>query len=169
MVICMFEETELNQKSSPKEYKKTLSHLKAQLVVLQREARQYGIPTIIVMEGWGTSGKGLLINRLINPLDPRGLTVFTIKDENEEEARRPFLWRFWTKTPSHGRMAIFDRSWYRRVLNDYIDKKASKQNISFDYAEINSFEKQLCDDAMVIIKLFLHISKDEQNKRLKIM
>ena len=152
---------------SPKEFKKKLSAYQERLATLQREARALGIPVMIVVEGWGASGKGQLINHMILPLDPRGFTVFTIKDENDEESRYPFLHRFITKTPAKGRIAIFDRSWYRRVLNDHIDKKVKTGRFYHDLEEINAFEKLLTDDDNLLVKFFIHISKDEQKNRLK--
>ena len=125
-----------------------------------------GIAVIVVVEGWGASGKGALINNLILPLDPRGFLVYTIKDESEEEMRHPFLWRFMTKTPKKGEIAIFDRSWYRRVLNEHIEKKVDSKNFDNDIEEIKDFEKMLADDGVLIVKYFLHITKEEQKKRL---
>ena len=148
-------------------YKKRLLEYSDKLAELQREARDLDIPIVIAVEGWGTSGKGQLINNFILPLDPRGFSVYTIKEESKEEQRYPFLWRFSTKMPEKGRIAIFDRSWYRRVLNDHIDKKVKIERFSDDLNEINNFEKLLTDDGVLLIKLFLHISKDEQTKRLK--
>lgn len=153
--------------TTPKEYKKKLEAYQERLAQLQRRARELQIPVIIAVEGWGASGKGQLINHFILPLDPRGFTVYTIKDENEEESRYPFLWRFITKTPEKGRIAIFDRSWYRRVLNDHIDKKVKTERFSHDLDEINAFEKLLTDDDNLLIKFFIHISKSEQKKRLE--
>ncbi len=152
---------------SPKELKKKLEQYQEQLATLQREARKLEIPVIVVVEGWGASGKGQLINHFILPLDPRGFTVYTIKDESEEESRYPFLRRFITKTPEKGRIAIFDRSWYRRVLNDHIDKKVKTNRFHHDLDEINAFEKLLTDDDNLLVKLFIHISQDEQKRRLK--
>jgi len=150
-----------------KEFKRELEACQERLSELQRELRSEEIPVVIVVEGWGTSGKGQLINNFILPLDPRGFCVYTIKDESEEERRYPFLRRFVTKMPEKGRIAIFDRSWYRRVLNDHIDKKVSREGFDDDISEINSFEKLLTDDGTLLIKIFLDISKEEQAKRIK--
>lgn len=155
------------EKTSISYNEKTIEAYQEQLSILQRKASELKIPVIIVVEGWGASGKGQLINNFILPLDPRGFFVYAIKDETEEEKRLPFLWRFITKEPSKGRIAIFDRSWYRRVLNDHIDKKVKNSRFSDDIDEINSLEKLLTDNGTVIIKLFLHITKKEQEKRLK--
>ena len=122
---------------------------------------------MIAFEGIGASGKGVQINKLIQALDPRGFDVYTVNRETEEEKMRPFLWRFWSKTPETGRIAIFDRSWYRRVLGDRFEGLTPKKQIPFAFADIRSFEKQLTDDGTVIIKLFLYISKKEQEKRFK--
>jgi polyphosphate kinase 2 (PPK2 family) len=92
-------------------------------------------------------------------LDPRGFNVYLTKAATEEEYMRPFLWRFWLRQPAAGRMAIFDRSWYRRVLNDRVAKLISKEEYRRAYDEINDFERQLADEGMVIVKYFLHINK----------
>jgi polyphosphate:AMP phosphotransferase len=86
---------------------------------------------------------------------------------NEEEALRPFLWRFWVHTPSRGRMAIFDQSWYRRVLTDRVDRKVRGEGLQEAFEDIRCFERQLADGGTVIVKLFLHISRKEQKRRLE--
>jgi polyphosphate:AMP phosphotransferase len=149
------------------EMKQKLEEARARLCVLQREFVDKKIPVIIVFEGMGAAGKGTQINRLIQAMDPRGFEVYTSNRATEEEERRPFLWRYWVKTPAKGRIAIFDRSWYRSVQADRFDKKKKKKQLDFNYEDINSFEKQLTDDGTVIIKLFLYIDKKEQEKRFK--
>ena len=144
-----------------------MDKLAPKFAALQREARAKGLPVMVVFEGWGASGKGTMISRLIQPLDPRGFKVFTIQAENEEEHMHPFLWRFWTKTPSKGRMHIFDRSWYRRVITEQMDAPMDQKRLDAAYQQILSFEEQLSADGTLIIKFFLHISADEQEKRLK--
>ena len=144
-----------------------MDKLAPKFAALQREARAKGLPVMVVFEGWGASGKGTMISRLIQPLDPRGFKVFTIQAENEEEHMHPFLWRFWTKTPAKGRMHIFDRSWYRRVITEQMDAPMDQKRLDAAYQQILSFEEQLSADGTLIIKFFLHISADEQEKRLK--
>ena len=155
----MLECIDLSKKLKKKEAKELLDRLYAKVARLQREAKACGIPVMIIFEGWGASGKGTLINRLIQPMDPRGFKVYTIQKENEEEAMRPFLWRFWTKTPAKGRMHLFDRSWYNRVLKDRMDGRVSKEQLMNAYNEIVSFEEHLSVDGTLIIKFFLYISK----------
>ena len=144
-----------------------MDKLAPKFAALQREARAKGLPVMVIFEGWGASGKGTMISRLIQPLDPRGFKVFTIQAENEEEHMHPFLWRFWTKTPAKGRMHIFDRSWYRRVITEQMDAPMDQKRLDAAYHQILSFEEQLSADGTLIIKFFLHISADEQEKRLK--
>lgn len=161
----MLETIVLNQKVSKEEYEPRIEQLERSLGELQREVRRLGIPVVVVFEGWDAAGKGTLINILMQALDPRGFAVHPIKAPTEEEAFRPFLWRFWTRTPEKGRIAIFDRSWYGRVLTERVDKLVDKKAWSAGYEQICSFERQLADDGAVLIKFFLHISKKEQKER----
>ena len=163
----MLREVDLNKNLTKNEYKEMMDKLAPKFAALQREARAKGLPVMVVFEGWGASGKGTMISRLIQPLDPRGFKVFTIQAENEEEQMHPFLWRFWTKTPAKGRMHIFDRSWYRRVITEQMDAPMDQKRLDAAYHQILSFEEQLSADGTLIIKFFLHISADEQEKRLK--
>lgn len=163
----MLEKVDLSKKMKKEEAKAKLEKMGVELSHLQRECKAAQIPVMIAFEGIGASGKGVQINKLIQALDPRGFDVYTVNRETEEEKMRPFLWRFWSKTPETGRIAIFDRSWYRRVLGDRFDGLTPKKQVPFAFADIRSFERQLTDDGTVIIKLFLYISKKEQEKRFK--
>jgi polyphosphate:AMP phosphotransferase len=122
---------------------------------------------IIVFEGWDAAGKGSTISRLLQPLDPRGFKVHTILPPNEEERFHPPMWRYWTRLPARGTIAVFDRSWYREVLDDRIDRELSAEECQAVDERIRTFERQLADDGAVIIKVFLHISKKEQANRFK--
>ena len=163
----MLEKVDLSKKLSKEEYKEKMSHLETRIGQLQRECKALKIPIMIVFEGFGAAGKGLQIGRLIQSMDPRGFHVFPIKNETEEERMHPFLWRFWTKTPEKGRIAIYDGSWYRRVLIDRFEKRTKEKELPEAFHSINSFEKQLTDDGTVIIKLYLDISRKEQKKRFE--
>jgi polyphosphate kinase 2 (PPK2 family) len=122
---------------------------------------------IIVFEGFDAAGKGGAIRKITENLDPRGFKVWPIGVPTEEEQGKHYLYRFWENIPGRGHISIFDRSWYGRVLvervEDFIPKKAWKRA----YKEINQFEKLLIDDGVVIIKIFLKISKAEQLKRFE--
>ena len=161
----MLEKVDLTKKLSKEEYKEKMPHLEAELGRLQRECKALGIPIVIVFEGFGASGKGFQIGRLIQSMDPRGFEVHPIKNETEEERMHPFMWRFWTKTPARGRIAIYDGSWYRRVLIDRFEKRTKNKDLTAAFHSINSFEEQLAEDGNLIIKLLLDIDKKEQKKR----
>ena len=161
----MLEKVDLLKKLSKEEYKEKMSQLETKIGQLQRECKALKIPIMIVFEGFGAAGKGLQIGKLIQSMDPRGFHVYPVKNETEEERMHPFLWRFWIKTPEKGRIAIYDGSWYRRVLIDRFEKRTKEKELPEAFHSINSFEEQLTDDGTVIIKLFLDISKKEQKKR----
>lgn len=163
----MLDKIDLSRTVEKNVYKRVQNEEGSRLGELQRKLKEAGIPVIILFEGMGAAGKGTQINRLIQFLDPRGFDVYASNRETEEEEMRPFLWRFWTLTPENGRIAVFDRSWYRKVLIDRFDKNSGKKEIQIAYEDIRSFERQLSDDGTVIIKLFLYISREEQRKRLK--
>ena len=163
----MLEKVRSAKKLSKEEYKNKMERLEVRIGQLQRQCKELKIPVIIVFEGFGASGKGLQIGRLIQSMDPRGFQVYPIKNETEEERMHPFLWRFWTKTPERGRIAIFDGSWYRRVLIDRFEKRTKEKDLPAAFHSINAFEEQLADDGNVIIKLFLDIDKKEQKKRFE--
>ena len=161
----MLEKVDLTKKISKEEYKEKMPQLESKLGRLQRECKALGIPVLIVFEGFGASGKGLQIGHLIQSMDPRGFEVHPVKNETEEERMHPFMWRFWTKTPARGRIAVFDGSWYRKVLIDRFEKRTKAKDLPAAFHSINSFEQQLADDGNLIIKLFLDIDKKEQKKR----
>ena len=161
----MLEKVDLTKKMSKDEYKAKMPQLEVRLGQLQRQCKELKIPVIIVFEGFGASGKGVQIGRLIQSMDPRGFEVHPIKNETEEERMHPFMWRFWTKTPARGRIAIYDGSWYRRVLIDRFEKRTKNKDLPAAFHSINSFEQQLAEDGNLIIKLFLDIDKKEQKKR----
>ncbi len=163
----MLEKIDLSRKVSKARYKAAKDAAALELGVLQRRAKELGIPVIVVFEGWNAAGKGTLINNLILPLDPRGYQVYSAQAPNEEEAMRPFLWRFWIHTPPRGRMIVFDRSWYRRVLADRVDGRATEEQVRQAFEDIRFFERTLADDGAVIIKFFLHISRGEQKRRFE--
>ena len=161
----MLEKIDLTKSLKKKEYKKRMAKLESKIAFLQRELKNLGVPVMIVFEGFGAAGKGTQINRLIQALDPRGFTVYSTDAETKDEKMHPFLWRFWTKTPEKGRIAVFDRSWYRKLLVDRYEKKKTKKEIPIILEEISSFEKQLTDGGTLVMKFFLDISEREQKKR----
>ncbi len=162
----MLEKLDLTQSLSKKEYKEKMAEAEPKLAKLQRDCLDLKIPVMIAFEGYGAAGKGVQIGELLRALDPRGFEVFPVKKETEEEQMHPFLWRFWTRLPARGRFAIYDSSWYRKVLLDRFEGKTKTKELEASYTSICNFEEQLTDDGMVIIKIFLAIDQKEQKKRL---
>jgi polyphosphate kinase 2 (PPK2 family) len=121
----------------------------------------------IVFEGWDASGKGGAIKRLTAGWDPRAYCVWSIHAPTEEEKGRHFLWRFWTRLPASGMIAVFDRSWYGRVLVERVEGIAGEAEWQRAYDEINEFEAQQIDAGMSIVKLFLHVTAETEVERLK--
>ena len=154
----------------PKKAKKSLlrkiEEKGEELAYLQRKSRELGIPVLVVVEGLSAAGKGTIINHMIQPLDPRGFKVTCIASPNRDEQLRPFLWRFWRRTPSADRMAIFDRSWYRSLLDAKINGIISEADLKKAYADVRNFERQMRDGGTIILKFFLEVSKKEQATRL---
>ena len=126
-----------------------------------------GPPVCVLFEGEDASGKGGAIKRLVNELDPRHVRVVQFAAPTHDEKRHHFLWRFFPSLPGWGGMAVFDRSWYGRVLVERVEGFASREQWQRAYDEINSFEGSLADEGMILIKFWLHISGDEQLKRFK--
>jgi polyphosphate:AMP phosphotransferase len=161
----MLNDIDLSRAIDKAEYKRLKGDADLRLADLQRQAKACGLPVIIVFEGWSAAGKGTLINELILPLDPRGFSVHSARGPTQEETFYPFLWRFWKRTPTRGRMAIFDRSWNRRVVTDRVEGLVKGKPLRQTFEDIRSFERQLTDEGTVIVKCFLHISKQEQKRR----
>ena len=128
---------------------------------------QVGPPLCVVFEGWDASGKGGAIKRLVAHMDPRHVRVVQFAAPTADEKRHHFLWRFFGMLPGWGGMAVFDRSWYGRVLVERVEGFATREQWLRAYDEINSFERSLNDEGMIMVKLWLQISEAEQLKRFK--
>lgn len=126
-----------------------------------------GPPLLVLFEGWDASGKGGAIKRLVAPLDPRHVRVVQFAAPTPDEKRHHFLWRFWPVLPGWGGMAVFDRSWYGRVLVERVDELASREQWLRAYDEINSFERTLVSEGTILVKFWLQISASEQLKRFE--
>jgi len=122
--------------------------------------------SVILFEGWDAAGKGGAIQRLTAGWDPRHFRVWPIAAPTAEESEQHFLWRFWQKLPGKGRIAVFDRSWYGRVLVERVESYADEHHWRRAYDEINEFEAQQQADGVNIVKIFLHVTQEEQDRRL---
>jgi len=155
-----------NQEMDKKTYKAELRSLETTLAALQQRVIEERLPIVIVFEGWGGSGKGTCISRLVNPLDPRYFDVRISGKLTEDKLMRPFLWSFWTYLPPKGQIVIMDKSWHRLMLPNVRDswQLSNMETHGFTY-DVNAFERKLTEAGYIIIKFFLHISKEEQEKR----
>ena len=163
----MLELVDLDKRIEKTTYREVFPGLESQLGVCQRAAREFGVPVVIVFEGWDAAGKGTIINRLTQALDPRGFKVHPISAPDEDERLHPWMTRFWKALPAAGNFAIFDRSWYGRVLFERMEGLAKKRQWKQAYEDIEEFERQLADSGAVIVKFWLHIAKKEQKKRFR--
>ncbi|MGD0816961.1 MAG: polyphosphate:AMP phosphotransferase [Methanomassiliicoccales archaeon] len=161
------EEVDLDKKLDDKDFSRQMEDLTPKMGELQRLARDVNKPIMVVFEGWDTTCMSDAINDYIRCLDPRGFDLYSIGNPTEEESARPFMWRFFVRTPEKGRFAIFDRSWYSRTLAERVEGKKGGNVPLRTLEEINDFERQLSADHCTIIKFFLHMSKKEHRKRLE--
>lgn len=163
----MLEKVDLSRALTKEQAEPRLKKLQERLRILQQAALHAPIAVTIVLEGWDSAGKGTLVSKLVERLDPRGFKVRSTDAPLEEELYRPWLWRFWMKLPAYGELVVFDRSWYGRVGIERVEKLARAEEVERAFQEINDFERALIDDGQVLVKLFLHITKKEQKKRFK--
>jgi len=157
----------LSQKVRDDDFEKELAEKQASLGLLRRRAIKRGVSTILVFEGADAAGKGGAIRRVTGSLDARDYEVFPIAAPTDEERAHHYLWRFWRHVSREGRLTIFDRSWYGRVLVERVEGFATEAEYMRGYGEINHFEEQLVSHGILLLKFWIHISKDEQLRRFK--
>ncbi|HSC26034.1 MAG TPA: hypothetical protein VLD67_02095, partial [Vicinamibacterales bacterium] len=158
---------DMTQAIPAKTFDRLLERWQGRLNRLQRDVQRRAISTILVFEGWDSAGKGGAIRRVAGALDLRACRVIPIAAPSDEERARHYLWRFWRHIGRAGRVTIYDRSWYGRVLVERVERLASEAEWGRAYAEINEFEDQLTDHGIVLLKFWLHITKEEQLKRFQ--
>lgn len=144
-----------------------IARLQIQMLCVQQAYFTQGRRAVILFEGWDAAGKGGAIRRLTEGLDHRAVKIWPIGPPHDGEQGVHYLYRFWERLPPAGTLAIFDRSWYGRVLVERVDKLTRPEAWRRAYDEINGFEKLLTDDGVPVIKIFLHISAAEQRRRLE--
>ena len=158
-------EIQLDKSIGEEEYKEELNTLQKKLSDLHNRLYRKKVPVVIVYEGWDAAGKGGNIKRITEALDPRGFEVHPIASPEPHEKARHYLWRFWTRLPKTGHIAIFDRSWYGRVMVERLEGFCSENDWKRAYNEMNEFEKELHDWGAVIIKFWVQIDKETQLTR----
>jgi len=165
--VCILSKLDMSLKLNKRTYSRKLNQLQGRLNKLHRKARDGQLSTILVFEGWDAAGKGGAIRRVTASLDARDYQVIPTAAPTDEERAQHYLWRFWRRIPRAGRVTIFDRSWYGRVLVERVEGFASDREWRRAYSEINDFEQQLGDHGIVLVKFWVHITREEQEARFK--
>ena len=165
----MLENLDLRLSLDKRMYKMLVPRLSNRLFEMQKASWDARVPVVILFEGWDAAGKGTNIQKLTSPIDPRGFKLYPIRAARTFEKKKPWLWRYWNKIPARGEWAIFDRSWYGRVMVERVEKLVPESEWRRAYRDIVDFERLLSEDNTLIIKFFLHISRSEQKRRFEKM
>jgi polyphosphate kinase 2 (PPK2 family) len=163
----MLETLDLTRSLNRAGYVRELTRRQIQLRELGYQVYLQKRPVVILFEGWDAAGKGGAIKRITEKLDPRGYVVYPISAPQGEDKTHHYLYRFWRRLPECGQIAIFDRSWYGRVMVERVEGFAAEDAWKRAYAEINSFERELKDCGAIVAKFWIHISRDEQLRRFE--
>lgn len=164
---AILRDVDLERRLDDKPYATMLPRLQVALSLLGLQVYRQRRPVVLVFEGWDAAGKGGAIKRITEKLDPRAYTVHSIAAPAGDDRERHYLYRFWRRLPTRGMFAIFDRSWYGRVLVERVEGFARQDEWQRAYVEINEFERQLVDFGTIICKFWLHISPEEQLRRFE--
>jgi len=163
----MFETAEVGRSLGKAEFEKQARRLQAELLETQRRQREAGIPVIVIVSGVETAGKSQAVKRLNEWLDARNVQSVAFWDESDEERERPRQWRFWRQLPANGTIAILFGSWYTHPIVDRAYKDIGKDEYQTELSAINALERSLTDNGALVVKLWFHVSKKEQKRRLK--
>jgi len=154
------------ERPEEEELKKRLEEVREKLTARQTKMKEHKIPVLVLVEGWGTAGKGSVIGEVIQNIDPRFFKVATFDKPTEEERRKPFLCRYFTKIPEAGKFMFFDSGWMDEVTGAELRNKLKSKEYEQRIDSIRRFERQLTDNGYVVLKFFCHISQKEQKKRI---
>jgi AMP-polyphosphate phosphotransferase len=163
----MLEKLNPKLRLSRKQYSAQLDKLQNQIHLLGYQVYLQKKSVVILFEGWDASGKGGTIKRLTAKLDPRGYAVWPISAPQGDDKARHYLYRFWRRLPAKGEIAIFDRSWYGRLLVERVERFCSENDWKRAFTELNQFERQLTGFGMILMKFWMNITQEEQLKRFK--
>jgi len=163
----MLETLDLKKKMSKSAYSARMRELQDKLRRMQYAVKEAEVPVVVCLEGWDCAGKGHVLKKLTERLDPRLFRIIPGSPPTPLEQRFHFLWRYQVALPNDGEMTVFDHSWYGRVLVERCDKLVKKKVWREAYAQINEFEHWLTDDGQVMVKFWMHITRKEQSKRFK--
>jgi Polyphosphate:AMP phosphotransferase (EC 2.7.4.-) len=165
--VSILRRVDLSQRLDPGKYSRQLNKLQAKLRLLGFQVYLQKRPVVVVFEGWDAAGKGGTIQRITEKLDPRSYVVHAIAAPTGEDKAHHYLYRFWRRLPPRGQIAIFDRSWYGRVLVERVEGFARPEEWQRAYAEINEFERQLVEFGTIVVKFWMHLSPEEQLRRFE--
>lgn len=163
----MFEVFESGSRISKKDYKERLPVLRAELLQTQFALQEAGIPLLIIVAGAEGAGKGEVVNRLNSWMDTRYIETSVFTEESDEEVSRPFFWRFWRKMPAAGQVGVFFGSWYTRPITRHVFGTMPADRFHAKMHRIRTMEQMLVDGGMLIVKCWLHVSRQEQHRRFK--
>jgi polyphosphate kinase 2 (PPK2 family) len=165
--VTVLDTVDQSRSLPPEQYSTELDRWKSKLFQQAHKAAEHDVSTVLVFEGWDAAGKGGIIRRLTQAMDATLYRVVPIGAPTEDELAHHYLWRFWRQLPRAGHVAIFDRSWYGRVMVERVEGFATEAEWSRAYPEINDFEEQLVEHGIVLLKFWLQIDADEQLRRFK--
>ncbi len=166
--VTVLDQVDLSKSLSKKDYEDRLHRWWKRLAKASRRAHESGMATVLAFEGWDAAGKGGVIRRVTRAIDAAHYRVIPIAAPTEEEKGHHYLWRFWRQLPRAGHFAIFDRSWYGRVLVERLEGFAAEEEWKRAYAEINDFEEQMIQRGVLVLKFWVHISQEEQLRRFEL-
>lgn len=165
--VSLLSSLKLEKSLGKPEYQEKLALYQGKISQLSHKARQQKRSTLLVFEGWDAAGKGGVIRRITHAMDARNYRVIPIAAPTDEEKAHHYLWRFWRHIPRDGKVTIYDRSWYGRVLVERVENFASTAEWMRAYSEINDFEEELTEHGIILLKFWIHIDKDEQLRRFQ--
>jgi polyphosphate kinase 2 (PPK2 family) len=165
----VLENIDLKKSLSQEDYREEYPQLKQRLSILQSACAAQGIPVVILFEGWDAAGTNAAVEALSACFDPHGFIAHSIGKPQKQDRRYPWMRPFWLAVPHRGTIAVFDRSWYRRVLDDRVLKRVSYEEWRKGFRDIVDFEQALAENGTLVVKFFLHIGHKELERRLKLI
>ena len=165
--ICMLKQWEKTERPSDAKLEERLQEARRKLQEQQLKVKEHGLPVLVLVEGWGTAGKGSLIGQIIKNIDPRFFKVASMAAPTEEEKRKPFLYRHFVKIPESGKFSFLDSGWMDEIMGERLHEKLGDEAYAHRIESVKRFERQLTDNGYLVVKLFLQVSKKEQEKRIE--
>ena len=163
----MLKQWEKTERPSDAKLEERLQEARRKLQEQQLKVKEHGLPVLVLVEGWGTAGKGSLIGQIIKNIDPRFFKVASMAAPTEEEKRKPFLYRHFVKIPESGKFSFLDSGWMDEIMGERLHEKLGDEAYAHRIESVKRFERQLTDNGYLVVKLILQVSKKEQEKRIE--